>query len=243
MTGTKGLVCWVGLHGASPFLPLPYTAGHPTLICPVSSGKKPMTIQPLHKDCGGVDQTVDSIIWKDLLRGNKNALASIYTDYFDKLYNYGSRISKDAVIVEDSIQDLFIELWNRREGLNPEVKNIKQYLYICLRRKILLRLQKQHNNVSLEDVTTFQLALSHKSHYLNHQMNVELRQKLIAMIETLTSKQREAIFLIYFDELSYVEVSAIMDLKIKTVYNLIHQAVSKLKENKAAFWQMKTLIL
>jgi RNA polymerase sigma factor (sigma-70 family) len=200
-------------------------------------------ISQLNNDSGALDQTADSIIWKDLLKGNKNALASIYTDHFDKLYNYGSRISKDAVIVEDSIQDLFIELWNRREGLNPDVKNIKQYLYICLRRKILLRLQKQYNNISLDDANTFQLALSHKSHYLNQQMNIELRQKLITMIETLTSKQREAIFLIYFDELSYTEVAAIMDLKIKTIYNLVHQAVSKLKENKAAFWQMKTLIL
>lgn len=202
-----------------------------------------MIIQRQNNDAGTLDQTADSIIWKDLLKGNKNALASIYTDHFDKLYNYGSRISKDVVIVEDSIQDLFIELWNRREGLNPDVQNIKQYLYICLRRKILLRLQKQYNNISLDDANSFQLALSHKSHYLNQQMNFELRQKLMAMIETLTSKQREAIFLIYFDELSYTEVAAIMDLKIKTIYNLVHQAVSKLKENKSVFWQMKSLML
>ncbi|WP_369007690.1 sigma factor, partial [Kingella denitrificans] len=82
-------------------------------------------------------------------------------------------MSSDTIIVEDAIQDLFIELWNRREGLNPEVKNIKQYLYICLRRKILLKLQGRHGSISLDDLPAFQLELSHKSHYLTHQLNKE----------------------------------------------------------------------
>jgi RNA polymerase sigma-70 factor (ECF subfamily) len=187
------------------------------------------------------EPTLASAVWKDLLGGDKNALAHIYTGNFRRLYNYGIRISRDAVVVEDAIQDLFFELWNRREGLNPEVKSIKQYLYICLRRKILLKLQKQHVDVSIDGLTDFHLALSHKSHYLNQQINTELRQKLIAMIETLSAKQKEAIFLIYFDELSYPQVAVIMGLKIKTIYNLVHQAVSKLKDNKDALWQMLIL--
>ena len=200
-----------------------------------------MMSRSLKKEFTTTDHTADSVVWKDLLRGDKNALAHIYTDHFDRLYNYGVRIVRDEVIVEDSIQDLFMELWNRREGLNPDVKNIKQYLYTCLRRKILLKLQKQHENISLDEVASFHLELSHKSHYLNSQFNIELRQKLVSMIETLTAKQKEAIFLIYFDELSYVEVSAIMGLKIKTVYNLIHQAIAKLKDHKSVLWQMTSL--
>ena len=54
---------------------------------------------PLEKDTSLQAQTADSEIWKDLLKGDKNALASIYSDYFDKLYNYGSRISKETAIV------------------------------------------------------------------------------------------------------------------------------------------------
>ena len=68
------------------------------------------------REIGSPSQNADCTIWKDLLKGDKNALASIYSDHFDKLYNYGCRISKDAGIVEDAIQDLFIELWNRTSG-------------------------------------------------------------------------------------------------------------------------------
>lgn len=181
------------------------------------------------------------MVWKNLLGGDRKALAHIYSKYFDKLYNYGIRIANEPVIVEDSIQDLFIELWNRRQGLNEQVRNIKFYLYICLRRKILLKLNKRTDSVDITELRSFDIKLSHKSHYLNNQLNNELKQKLVQVVETLTPKQKEAIFLIYFDELSYQEAASVMNLKIKTVYNLVHQAISRLKERKGVFWNFISL--
>ncbi len=182
--------------------------------------------------------TGDLVLWQNLLSGDRKALASIYTRYFDALYNYGIKISRDAVIVEDAIQDLFIEIWNRREGLNKEVKSIKYYLYICLRRKIVLKINQHNNTVDIDKIASFDIALSHKSHYLNNQINIELRKKLVEVIETLSPKQREALFLIYFEELPYEEVATIMSLKIKTVYNLVHQAITRLKGRKQSLWHL-----
>lgn len=180
----------------------------------------------------------ETVVWKNLLNGDKKALGHIYTKYFDKLYNYGSRISKESIVVEDAIQDLFIEIWNRRAGLNQDVQNIRQYLYICLRRNIVQKLAKRNASVDIHELSGFDLELSDKSHYLNNRINSELSEKLVEMIGMLTPKQKEAIFLIYFDELSYPEVASIMSLKIKTVYNLVHQAIAKLKGRKHVFWQM-----
>ena len=86
------------------------------------------------------------------------------------------------------------------------------------------------------DAVSFQIELSHKTHYLNDQINADIRKKIAELIATLTPKQREAIFLIYYEELSYEEVALIMDLKIKTIYNLIHLAISKLREKKSVLW-------
>jgi len=180
-------------------------------------------------------QVEETDVWKSLLKGDRRALGEIYTRYFDKLYNYGSKISHDAAITEDAIQDLFIELWNRRQNLNDQVKSIKFYLYTCLRREIIRRITKQNPTVEISEVESFEVELSHKSHYLSQQIDMELKKRLAAEIDSLTPKQREAIFLIYFDELSYQEVADIMSLKIKTVYNLIHQAITKLKGRREVF--------
>ena len=82
------------------------------------------------------------------------------------------------------------------------------------------------------DLSSFELELSHKTHYLNEQINADTRKKLVELIKTLTPKQREAIFLIFYEELSYEATSLVMELKIKTVYNLVHMAIAKLRERK-----------
>ena len=190
----------------------------------LSEGERTLQAEP-------VDETA---IWQSLLNGDRRALGEIYTRYFDKLYNYGSKISHDAAITEDAIQDLFIELWNRRQGLNDQVKSIKFYLYTCLRREIVRRITKQNPTVEISELESFEVELSHKSHYLSQQIDLELKKRLAVEIDSLTPKQREAIFLIYFDELSYPEVAEIMSLKIKTVYNLIHLAINRLKGRREA---------
>jgi RNA polymerase sigma-70 factor (ECF subfamily) len=164
--------------------------------------------------------------------GDKRALIFFYTRYFNSLYNYGSRITKDKSLAEDCIQDLFTEFWSKHEGLS-EVKNIKYYLYKSLRRKIIYRLTRDSKVAPSDKLFTFEIELSHKTHYLSQQINTEIRKKVSDLILTLTPKQREAIFLIYYEELSYEEASLIMELKIKTVYNLVHMAISKLRESKS----------
>ena len=134
-------------------------------------------------------------------------------------------------MVEDCIQDLFIELWNKRKKLR-EVRNVKYYLFKSLRRKIILRLTKSKSLCNTVDISAFEMKLSHKSHYMNREVTKEIRKQLMHLLESLTPKQKEAIFLIYYDELSYKEVASIMAVEVRTVYNLIHQAMVKLRENK-----------
>jgi RNA polymerase sigma factor (sigma-70 family) len=134
--------------------------------------------------------------------------------------------------VEDCIQDLFVEFWNKREEMS-DVQNIRFYFYKSLRRKIIYKLSISNKQKLSDDLTHFDIQLSDKSHYLNQEINREIRQKLTALVGNLLPKQKEAIFLIYYDELAYEEVAVIMGLKVKTVYNLVHLAISKLREQKS----------
>jgi len=172
----------------------------------------------------------EAAVWVNLKEGDKKALSFFYTKYFNNLYNYGTKITKDAGLTEDCIQDLFIELWNKREGLS-DVNNVKYYLFKSLRRKIIYKLSLL-SRLPVGEIDSFDIELSHKSHYLSQQIDSDIREKILQLIKTLSPKQKEAIFLIYYEELCYEEAALIMDLKVKTVYNLIHLAISKLRENK-----------
>lgn len=171
-------------------------------------------------------------LWLGVKNGDEKALSYFYTHYYKKLFNYGSRFVSDRVIAEDAIQEIFIDFWNKRATLH-EVRNTQQFLYSCLRNKIASKLSAFSNRIQPdENFVRFELELSHKSHYLNEQIDKDIKQRLIDLISSLPSKEKEAIFLIYFDGLSYSETADIMSLKVKTVYNLIHMAIGKLKGNR-----------
>ena len=85
---------------------------------------------------------VDFIVWTSLKQGNRKALDYIFEKYIRLLYAYGGKIWKDGAFIEDSIQDVFVELWNRREKLSA-TNNIKFYLLTSLRRRIVRKLSNE----------------------------------------------------------------------------------------------------
>lgn len=172
--------------------------------------------------------TAEAELWSRLKRGDEKALSSIYTAYLDKLYNFGIRHLRDSAQLKDCIQDVFVALWNGREGLG-DVTSIKPYLYACLRRRIF---QLRAKLAMQDTLDAFPLALSHKSHYLNQQIDKEVQQQVIQVLNCLGNQQREAIFLIYYEEVSYKDAADIMGLKIRSVYNLVYSALLRLRAHK-----------
>lgn len=169
-------------------------------------------------------------VWANLKAGDKNAFSFFYTKYLKMLYNYGMKVRRDAPLVEDCIQDMFAGIWNSHERLG-DVTNVKSYLFKALRTKIIYKLSLL-SRTPMKDIESFNFTLAHTAHYITQRENADISDKIRLFIDTLSPKQKEAIFLIYYEELSYEEAAAIMDLKVKTVYNLVHLAIARLRQNK-----------
>ncbi len=91
----------------------------------------------------------DEYIWKDLQSGSRSALEFIYRSHFDFLYDFGLRISPDHSQVSDAIQDLFVEIWNRRKRLS-HTTHIRPYLYVSLKRKLIRNIKKSRKESATE---------------------------------------------------------------------------------------------
>lgn len=186
-----------------------------------------MEIEREYKD------TSDSAIWKDFKSGCRRAYCFIYNKYSPTLYNYGRHISQDEELVKDSIQDLFIDLWIKKERLG-DVSSIKFYLFQSLRRKLIneLNCQKKYakNNGSLDD-QDFEMVFSHEFYLIKEQITKEEKENLLSAINTLSKRQKEAIFLKYYSNLTYKEVASVMDLNINSTYNIMSKAIDVLKKN------------
>jgi len=175
----------------------------------------------------------DSRIWIAFLKGNKSAYEFIYQHYVDELFCYGMSVKPNRSLVKDSIQDLFVELWNRRKNLSV-TNNIKYYLYRSLRRKIKYLIDRERNlydEKPLRSVIRGELVFPFEQKIITQQKEEERNQLIKRALLKLSDRQKEIINLIFFEQMSYEEVSEILLINIKSVYTLTWKAITSLKKN------------
>lgn len=186
------------------------------------------------KSCTAISVTEDDgILWRRFKNGDQAAFSSIYHANIQGLYSYGVHISDDTDLVEDCIQDLFIYLWDNRGNLS-ETNNIKFYLFKSLRRKILktLELSQKKNILSKAfKVSQPEMEYSHEHCLISGQIQDEGKEIIGRAMQALTKRQREAIRLKFYDNLSFQEIAGHMSLNIKSTYNLISRALEVLRHH------------
>lgn len=178
----------------------------------------------------------DILLWKQLKEGNKSALERIYSTYISSLLKYGRKFSRNDQVIEDCIQDLFIELWKNREGLGM-TDSIQRYLLVALRRKVIKQLDRSKKWVADKEPTE-----------LDFDVEIAVDQKLIALeisseraiqvkeaMKNLSKRQKEVIYLKYVSGLDYEDIGEVMDLNYQSVRNLVSKALKKLKGSLLPF--------
>jgi RNA polymerase sigma factor (sigma-70 family) len=174
----------------------------------------------------------DEILWHEFQNGNKEAYGFIYENYADNLYNYGMQITNNIELVEDAIQDLFVEMWRCKNNL-AAVKSIKFYLFTCLRREIYKKVKKDSKSSSLENIKPKHLEsfISIEDDILIQESIVEKNIKVNNIIKSLCKRQREILYLKFFENQSYQQISELLGLDLKYTYNTASRAFNLIKKN------------
>jgi RNA polymerase sigma factor (sigma-70 family) len=138
--------------------------------------------------------------------------------------------------VLDCLQELFALLWDRRERLS-EVTCVNYYLFKSYRRLLMNKLtlgKKFLISLSDKEAYEFDFTPSTEDALIEEEWEIERNRKVRNSLNGLTKRQREAIFLKFFNQLSYHEVAAIMDLHVDSVYNLISKSIDILRKRLKA---------
>lgn len=169
--------------------------------------------------------------WEYLKAGNISALEALYNHHTDELYRYGMVLCKEPDKVKDCIHDLFVYIWNFRERLNiPD--SSKAYLMVSLRRRLFDKGSKMDNMTEAFDSTDqpFLLTSGHEEQWIQ-QENDEARQvQLDKAMNQLSARQREIIYMKYYQQLDYEEIGKIMDLNYQSARNLVNRALTVLRK-------------
>ena len=65
---------------------------------------------------------------------NITTFRQYYDSYYDQLYHFLTFYTKNSIIIEDVLQEIFLKLWENREKI--EVKYIKTYLFHAAKNKV-----------------------------------------------------------------------------------------------------------
>jgi RNA polymerase sigma factor (sigma-70 family) len=184
-------------------------------------------------DFAEISRLPEAEIWKRYKRGDGQAFAYMFHAYSGMLYNYGMKIQPDKERIRDCIQDLFVDLWLYRQTV-AETDSIKYYLFKSLRRKIVNTIRTENLHVHPDEWMLDEDNISSPSpefSLIAEQSLQERRDKVQSLLHTLTRRQREAIFLKFYNELSYEEIASIMAISSQAVYNLISKGIKELKNH------------
>ncbi len=184
-----------------------------------------------------LNKITDIELWQAFKTGDKEAFSIIYKQNIDDLLSYGYRITSDRQLIRDSIQDLFLNLWQTRMNLN-DTDSIRFYLYRSLRNKIIGDIRK-NNHTKIDSTNLFEDiigALSIEDDLIELEQLSEQLIKLKRAIQKLPKRQQEIIQLRFYHDFSFDEIAEIMKINNQSVRNLLHRAISELRQFFLFFW-------
>lgn len=168
-------------------------------------------------------------LWSDFRLGNEAAFANLMRVFSKPMYRYGIRFIDNPDFVKDCIQDVFFELWNRREKIR-QAENVKAYLFKALRMRIFREKSKWKQPVSIEDNYQFVVEFDIESNIIQQELTQEIYLKLQRILGNLPKRHKEILYLRFYEGMAQDKIAEIMDLNRQSVYNLLHESILKLRK-------------
>jgi RNA polymerase sigma factor (sigma-70 family) len=167
-----------------------------------------------------------------VLNNDEAALALLMRKYYADLYNYAARFTHDDGLIKDCIQEVFISLWHRRQTAGG-ILSPKFYFLRAIKNKVLKSLHNVRRRVghqALPEDYDFFHEFSIEKIIIAKQVSEENAVRLKSIVALLSKREKEVIYLKYYQHLDNAQIADLMNIGRQAVYNLLHEAIRKLKE-------------
>jgi RNA polymerase sigma factor (sigma-70 family) len=176
----------------------------------------------------------DKSLIDQMRSGDYAAFTLLYNKYIRQLTQYGLKFLPDLPAVEDCLHDVFVWVWTNRQKLDIHY-SVKSYLFKSVRTSMLHVLEKQNRLQPLqtgdEHAYPFELQLTPEALVLHNENRRLIRQQIEQVLLALTPKQKEVIYLRYYEGLNFEDIAQGMNLSVKACYKLMGRAIATLREN------------
>jgi len=179
-------------------------------------------------DCRLIDH---ELLWTRFREGDADAFGLIIKTFYQDLYNYSSRFTKNTELIKDCLQELFLTLWKNRGTIN-NTASVKNYLLKSMRRKLYKEISNNKLSITYDELNFdagFNIVLPVENNLVLQEQLTELSYKVRNVVKKLSKRQQEIIYLRFYMDADVEQIAEIMSLNRQSVYNLLHDALKRFK--------------
>jgi RNA polymerase sigma factor (sigma-70 family) len=175
------------------------------------------------------------LLWQSFLKGDDRSFAAIYQHFGQGLLSYGCKFNVEREMVKDALQEVFTDLYLKRNHLHVSIDNLKGYLFTALKNNLLKKILKKKKTgfdaiEMVKPELRFEIEYSFQEQLIQMEISKETTKKLHQAIDALSSKQKEIIFLKFEEELDYREIAAILNITVESARKQLYRALKSLRE-------------
>lgn len=176
----------------------------------------------------GNEQLTDIQLTKLISEGDRSAFAILVRRHSNKFYSLAFRYLTNREEAEDVVQLAFLKLWEQPDKYNPN-KNagFTTWFYRVVVNLCLDHLKKPKEVSGVEELENMQ---GDDLESTDEKIaRAKLQADLEKAINNLADRERDALNLCFYEELSHEEAAKIMGCSIKALRSLLMRAKEKLK--------------
>jgi RNA polymerase sigma-70 factor (ECF subfamily) len=173
--------------------------------------------------------TDDYALMQAIARGDAAALGALYDRYASSLFPLCMRILRDWMESQETLTDVFWEVWNRSDRFDPTRGTPLTYLLTLTRSRAIDRRRASNRQRPMQ----FDLSAGLPADDAGPVEDVlleELRGKIGAAMSRLDAVQRQAVELSFFDDLSHSQIADRLNKPLGTVKTHIRQGLIRLRD-------------
>lgn len=166
----------------------------------------------------------DEALYRRYLDGDESGLDRLVEKYGDPLTLYIDGYLHDIHEAEERMMDVFAYLFVKRPGIRDG--GLKAYLYKAARHGALRGKRRRRAEFSLADVDSEPDGRALVEEVVGER---ERDRVLHLCMEELRAEYREALYLTYFEGMSYAQAAEVMGKNVKQVTNLVYRGKERLR--------------
>lgn len=164
---------------------------------------------------------------------NRVAFEELYNRYWKKLLVQALIKLRSEVEAEEVVQDVFIDLWERRENIEIR-KTFHTYIASCVKYQILARLARQRKYAVFEQ--ELRLAIAEEVSLTENWMDYETTRRQIEQTVLGLPEKCQLVFRLSREEdRSQKEIAEALGISVKTVEAHISKALKVIRSSVQQF--------